>query len=606
MAEKKTNAKKATKKKQSPGKAAASKKAAAPKAATKATPKEESLDEAPLNQAAAVEKDSRVQRLLDMAKGRKKQCGIGAGIVLLLVLLWMVPATKYGALNLVSEADASISIVDSETGQPVTGAEVRLSSGDVATTDEEGVAFFNDASYGQTTATISKDAYETLSVDVTISKDDIVLGPFEFVSTGVPVNVAAIDWLTEEPITDFKVQDESGESSFKSQDGVAILNVPPNNADDQTYSVVADGYNAGSLVLDLSKAGAGIVPEPGTVKLVRDGEHTFLSNRDGTINFYRTDFNGENTALLLETGEKESLNLWTVPDSQDHYVLLLSSDKHPWQQDQLAYISLANPDLNIVDDAIGEDVNFGIISVDNERVVYRVTYNDGRDNAYRIKSYEFASGALQTHYKGNASPSIVYDNDTNVFVMQFRREERGINNQTPVRKITYHLSRTVLPDGEREILSERETDILRRSPNNPDAFMYRFNVRNAAHRVGYYEIDFVGGEFPGRWLGEDYPKQEVAEETPDSEKGLASPEGTNRAWIDYRDGKGRIIVNESTNTINKTGNLSAFSIIRWVDETTLTVSGSDGTETADYIVDIESGNYQKITNSFRQSYYDYY
>jgi hypothetical protein len=116
--------------------------------------------------------------------------------------------------------------------------------------------------------------------------------------------------------------------------------------------------------------------------------------------------------------------------------------------------------------------------------------------------------------------------------------------------------------------------------------------------------DFLNKKYSKKeFLGEDFPDFDEPEEIPDSQKGLSSPEGTNRVWIDTRDGKGRIILNETSNVVNSGDTqLSVFSIIRWVDETTLTVTGVSGDEAADYIVDIETGEYRKITNTFSQNF----
>ena len=542
-----------------------------------------------------VEKPNLINRFKALPTKKKRLYGAGVGLLALLVILWFVPSTKYAILNTVSEADASLKIVDTETELPVSGAQVTLGNGAVATSDAEGVAFFNDTEYGNTTATITKEAYEPTTVDVTISKDNIVLGPIGIVSNGVAVNVSVVDWLNNEAIADFAVVSENGETVFQSQDGVAQLNIPISADADSTYQVQADGYNQGSVTLDLTNILSAQVPTPEAVSLVREGNHTFLSNREGDVNFYSSNYDGTNVEKLVETGEDGNyFNYLSVPGSDTLYVVLLSSGNGT-DLDQLAIVDLEAKSLKVVDEAPDEDIRFGFHTADEERVVYSVYY-DGKQESGKIsqktKSYEFSSERLVTIAQSPTYVSVTYDPISNTVITY-------ISNYlaSPSR---YELARTVLPDGDKQVLTNVNANGPYTDSTEPGSFFYYLN-NNPSHKVGYYQMDFTG-TFPGKYLGEDWPEFEEPDEVPDSEKGLASPEGTNRVWVETRDGKGRIILNETKNVVNPTGTLSVFSVIRWVDETTITVTGSDGTETADYIMDVESGNYKKITNTFRQSY----
>ena len=539
-----------------------------------------------------VKKRSLLDKLKALPAKKKKIYGGVAALLVIILVLWLVPTTKYAILNTVSEADASLRIVDSETDLPVSGALVTLGNGDVATTDTDGIAFFNDTKYGFTTATITKEAYESFTTDVTISKDNVVLGPIKVVSNGVPVDVSAIDWLSNSPIENFMVSSEDGESIFTSEEGVAQLNIPINADASAVYTVRADGYNHGSLTLDLSKITSAQVPQPDPVALVRSGRHSFLSNRDGDISFYSSDYDGGNVEKLVDTGEDGSyFNYLSIPGTEDTYIALLSSENGS-DLDQLAYVDLSAKTIKVVDEAPDTDLSFSFVTTDEERVVYTVYFDDDRDNERKVKSYDYASGKLTTLYDGPVYPNVVYDAATNTVVI-------SVQNYT-VYPYRYELSRRVLPDGEKEVLTKLENYNLYTPNEEPGTFIFRINQGNSPKR-GYYQMTF-DGDFPGKYLGEDWPEFEEPDEIPDSEKGLASPKATNRVWVETRDGKGRLILNESKNVVNASGSLSVFSVIRWIDETTLTITGSDGIETADYIIDVASGNYKKITNTFRQSY----
>lgn len=515
-----------------------------------------------------------------------------AAVLLLLVLpaaLYAMPNTRYGVLNLLSNADVSIMVVDADTEQPLVGAQVTLANGQSVQTDQAGRAFFNDSDYGTTTVSISKDVYESASHEITVSKDDSVFGPYTLQALGIPHKILAEDWLMGDSVLNFTVISRDGESSVVSdEEGTAVLNVPVGAKDEQlVYSFEAEGYNTREFTIDLNE-------DSQSVPMVQTGRHYFISDRDGTIGFYSSNFDGTDVQQHVVTEHKDYLRYTAVPNTANTYALLLSSDKDEHDADQLAVAKVEQGLLDVVDDAIGEDVYFSIVAVDEERIIYRVQYDEERDDQYKLKMYEFASGELSTLFSSNVYFDVSYAADYgDVYISE--------------RKYSYSYSFTFLKvnvdSEERKILlANTSVSSMAVPQSKPDKLQYYVSgYYSSSTKSGYYLMDLADNS-KIEYLGEEYPEYEEADEIPDSEKGQPSPEATNRIWIDTRDGRGRLILNESSNTVGgEIANLSVSRIIRWINETQLTVTATVSGETADYILDINKLTYRKITNTFQNS-----
>ena len=536
---------------------------------------------------------------------KKWQWALITALLLLVALpagLYAMPNTRYSMLNLVGSADVTILVVDADTDQPLPGAQVELSSGESVKTDLDGRAFFNDSSYGDVTATITKDVYESSVNDITIANDDSQFGPYALQALGVPHEITVEDWLTGDAVIDYTITSIDGESVVMSdENGFAVLNVPTDVASEEmlTYTVASDNYNAKEFIADLDNSNGE------TIQLVQSGRHSFISNRDGNVGFYESNYDGTEPAQLIDTGEDETIYYTAIPNTDDVYAVMIPSE-YRGSYDQLIIAKPKEQSFEVVDDAIGEDVRFDILAVDEGRVVYWVIYDDEeRSDRYKLKTYEMATGNLTTVFESSVWFSAVYASDYNDVYIHEAKSVNGLGWGA--------FSRTFfkvnLEDETREILLPNTSVWSLRIPyEEPDKLLYRVDTsyRDQGTQPGYYLRDLADNS-QLEFLGTEYPDFEEPEEVPDSEKGLSSPEGMNRVWIESRDGRGALILNNSANRIQgEAENLSAISVIRWINETQLTVKGSDGVETADYIVDIESGNYRKITNTYRSFFHGHH
>lgn len=530
-----------------------------------------------------------------------------ATLLLASSVAYAVTLSRYAILNTVGSADAQLTIVNAVTKQPVSGAIVTLKNGSSTETNEDGLAIFAKTKYGKTTASIQKNTYESTTFEVEIKNRTGSLGTFDLKPNGVPINIKSMNWLSNKPVNDFAVLSESDDTEIAvSKDGTAVLNVPYETPK-VTYRISADGYVRQKITIDINDEKIQKNPSSKnevsvlTAELVLSGEHYFVSNRDGDIGFYSVKYDGSEVQKLVTTNQKTNyLEYFSIPNTKEYIALFSSNGKdNGGRKDQLVVIKPDQKSFKVVDEAPGEKLDFSVIAVTKSVIIYQVNYETERDDKYKIKSYNFETGKLTTHYSFRAYISPIYDAERNNIYLIER-----VGNYPHDPGFLRRIIRVGLQDNVAHSIAEGSNfGYVTLPPSEPDKLLYSVEtVYYNTVQAGYYVVDLADNSKFG-YLGPDWPEFDEPDEIPDSEKGQASPEKTNRVWIDMRDNKGRLILNDAKNVLSgQVDSLSVNNIIRWINETQLTVTGSDTAGVADFIVDIETGNYKKITDTLQSQY----
>lgn len=531
-------------------------------------------------------------------------------VVVLSATAYAITPSRYVLLNSVSSADAQLTIVNATTKQPVSGAIVTLKNGSSTETNEDGLAIFTKTKYGKTTASVQKNTYESTTFEVEIKNRAGSLGTFDLKPNGVPINIKSMNWLSNKPVNDFAVLAESDDTEIAvSKDGTAVLNIPYETPK-VTYRISADGYVQQKITIDINDEKIQKNPSSKnevsvlTAELVLSGEHHFVSNRDGDIGFYSVKYDGSDVQKLVTTNQKtDYLEYYSIPNTKEYIALFSSNGKdNGGRKDQLVVIKPDQKSFKVVDEAPGEKLDFSVIAVTKSVIIYQVNYETERDDRYKIKSYNFETGKLTTHYSFRAYISPIYDAERNNIYLIER-----VGNYPHDPGFLRRIIRVGLQDNVAHSIAEGSNfGYVTLSPSEPDKLLYSVEtVYYNTVQAGYYVVDLADNSKFG-YLGPNWPEFDVPDEIPDSEKGQASPDKTNRVWIDIRDNKGRLILNDAKNVLSgQIDSLSVNNIIRWINETQLTVTGSDTAGVADYIVDIETGNYKKITETLQSQYGGY-
>jgi hypothetical protein len=265
------------------------------------------------------------------------------GVLVVIGALAAIPATRYGLAGLVVKKDASVTVLDSVTRQPVSGVRV-ASEGLSATTNAKGVATLHGVAVGPRTFTISKQYYKAARADLLVP---IAAGRASttkrIVATGYPLEVHAVDKISGAVIPGAHIAFGNVASDTDSA-GIARV-VLPIKSGAQVGTVTKDGYNAGALSVDVSQR-----PPGADVSLTSTGILRFLSKATGTINVMQADLDGGDPTVVLAGTGNESDDTTTLLSTRDWQFSALLANRSG-TRDGLYLLSAKGGDPVVIDDA---------------------------------------------------------------------------------------------------------------------------------------------------------------------------------------------------------------------------------------------------------------
>lgn len=492
----------------------------------------------------------------------KGKIGLVSGLIILgLLLLFVIPPARYAALNMVASGRAEFLIVDQDSQQPIPEARIQVSS-ESGTTDDEGRVLLGDVAFGPQTASVDKTAYQSQEFEVVIEPAENFFGPIEMAPTGVPVNVRAINAISQEAISDFKVTLKDARVSAKPDDkGTALLSVPPPANREITLTVSAKGFYDGSTMLTVRPD-----METNSVELTPAGKHYFLSNKSGTIDLFRSNFDGSQKEIIVEgTGkERPSVEFSVSPDGTYGAMISTRDGQRGPSGDLLPALYIVNFQEKTIKRVDEGAPHFDLVGWTHDKLVYTVRYNEyDSDTNHKIKSVTFADNKLRTHATAQSIRKPLKLGNSVFYALGNEQKEK------------YGTFRINLNNNEEEKIFKRNLYLRGRTGlntasavNNNDQQFYK--LRDDGNLT---EID---GN-PGPILKSQFIKS-------DSGK---------LAWLETRDGKGTVIVDDKT----VTSGINVTDIIRWINDRYIIFrSTEEGSE--DFIVDVKTKNHIKITDSY--------
>jgi hypothetical protein len=317
---------------------------------------------------------------------------VAAVVVISLGALTMTDA-KYAVVNLFASTTASITVVDANTSQPISGVEVSL-DGKTAPTDQKGMASFPHTGYGPHQLKVTKFAYltqvssqtiELMSGNKTIS---VKLKP-----TGTPVGFVITNSISGKPIKGAKLSFATS-NTISAASGAATLNVPPQDTDKVKVQIQADGYIGESIDVTVASS------EKTAVKLTPAGKLYFLSNRSGKIDVMKSNLDGTEATVVLAGTGKEEQNDTVLLASRDWKYLALKSRRENTGA-QLYLISTANDAVSVIDHG---NAAFSPIGWYNDQFVFMATRND-------VQYYQTKQVALKTFSTASAKLTTIDETD---------------------------------------------------------------------------------------------------------------------------------------------------------------------------------------------------
>ncbi len=502
---------------------------------------------------------------------RNKAWRYGVPAVLLLAgaAAFLVPTVRYSVLNVAGvRVPLSTTIVDSQTSLPLENMLVSV-QGQEARTDVDGRVAFEDLRLGASTLTVDKTGYAPYQNELVLGWGSNPLKNQPIVATGTQFSFVVTDWLSGEAVKGVSVS--SGDNSATSdEEGRVLLTVGELN-DMTQASVSASGYR--DEVVTLENA---VEDEP--VQLVSSQKHTFVSNRDGAYDLYKTDLDGQNEQVLLSATGKEREIPHAVAHSSGDYIAYISTrdgeaNSGGFIYDGLFIVTVANGEFERV--TRSEQVQ--VIGWSGDRLIYTaITEGVSGNNPGRSKllSYDIFSGERVELARSN------YFNDVQL-----------IRN-----RIYYSVSSFAVPIDEAKLFAV-DADGQNRST------VIDSQVWSIVH-AGYDMIHFqaVNEQLKTVWYTQQAGQEPEPLTAPPvvqlSRTYVESPDSTRALRVETRDGKGVLLsydIEAATESTLHTAPGLTYPAY-WLTNDVVVYRVVNSQESADYVLDVRSGEPRKIAD----------
>jgi len=271
--------------------------------------------------------------------GRKK-LSVPLTILFLLVILAVIPFSRYALAGTVYKKDFTLKVTDSTAHTPVSGATV--SAGGVsAQTDSEGNAKLH-LKVGPRHFTVNKKYYQQQEISFTVPMFKHGSAHTELTATGRQVKVTVSNLIDKSPLENVSIK-AAGVTAKTDKSGTTVM-VLPAGADEQKASLSLNGYNDKEVTLKVS----GDKVEKNNLNMTPSGKVYFLSKLSGKIDVVKTNLDGtERETVLAGTGKEDSRNTVLLASRDWKYLALLS--KRAGGSPSLYLINTAGDDLSTID-----------------------------------------------------------------------------------------------------------------------------------------------------------------------------------------------------------------------------------------------------------------
>ncbi|HTE57568.1 MAG TPA: hypothetical protein VK694_02405 [Verrucomicrobiae bacterium] len=309
----------------------------------------------------------------------KKKITIPATFLVVVLIVLAVPLSRYKVLGLFMQKNFTVTVLDSETGKPVSQADVKLAT-KTAKTNEKGEAVVSDAPLGKQKLAVTKKYYKDLSADVTVvltdSKNKTEL---KMEATGRQIPVAVVNKITGKGVAGAVVTVLDSEAKTNDT-GEAVLVLPADKKTEKA-TVKLEGYN--DLTADIN------VEQTIKLSISPAGKVYFLSKQSGKIDVVKTNLDGSDRQVVLAGTGKEDAET-TLLSSRDWKYLALKS-RRDGDKSKLYLIETATDKLTTMDEG---NAFFDVKGWDGNHFIYKVDRQDKypTDNKKEaLKSYNAAS-----------------------------------------------------------------------------------------------------------------------------------------------------------------------------------------------------------------------
>lgn len=509
-----------------------------------------------------------------------------AAIAAALLGLALLPSSRYTILNAVGvRAGVSLQVIDSKYGLPIKNAEV-VAGGQKATTDNSGRVSLSNVKLGKTQLVIAKRSFATVNQAIIVGWGSNPFNdPLQMTPTGSAYSFVVTDWLSGKPVAKAEVSD--GESTALTDDkGKVTLTIQPTDKD-ITLTVKGKDYRIEKLTISATDK------DEKPIKLVAGKPEIFVSKRSGKYDIYRRDVDGTNESVLVGgTGsEQDPLGLLVSPDGATAAFVSTREGKRDSGGYLLSNLYMVDVNTKTVTKVTStEAAQIQLIDWVGDKLVFvRIAAGPSAATAGRQHIIAYDSKLEKQNELANAN----YFNDVEVYKGQVYFAPSSGGGAGSAAAQLYRIntdgsSKTVLLD--KEVWVTYRTTYNKIQANAVDNKWYE-------QSLGDNKMTAMSGA-PASATHRIY---------------VDSPNGEKTVWVDNRDGKGVLILQDVKNpSTPDTVLVSRGGLgypIRWLSDTHILMRISNSQETADYVINIAGGDAQKVgdvTNTASTSRWYYY
>jgi hypothetical protein len=539
------------------------------------TKKEEKPEEPEALKTTEKKSDDKVTRwhqFLSWYKANKKK-SIPVSVLLLLILVSVVPWSRYQAAGLALKNDFSLQVTDSTANTPVSGASVSIGSVS-GITDASGKVTLSNLKVGNNTAKVSKKYYKGKNIKVLVPILKQKTAPkVAFTATGRQAKISVIDLVNHNNLegVEIKISDTNAITD-KSGKATVVLPIGTTGA---KASLSLKGYNPKTADIKVSNDKI----EENTATLTAAGKVYFLSKLSGKIDVVKTDLDGTNRQTILAgTGKEEDRGTVLLASRDWKFLALLSHREN--LATKLYLIDTSDDSLTTIDgDA---SVTLNPVGWSEHNFVYTVSRQNvpsWQPNQQALKSYNAENNKItlldQTRAEGTGQYDYAYENYGSVYQI-------GKNVVYEKYWTAYYYAQNKLDDKQSGIYTISAggsgAQTLKTFGYAQGQNTFITSVPYEASKIYYQVVEKGSTGFYAYSDGKVTAKSDISDDfNKYSQQGpntyLLSPSGSNTFWSESRDGKNTLFVGDEDGENGKqVASLSAYQTYGWYTDNYLLVS----------------------------------
>ncbi len=514
-------------------------------------------------------KQGRIKKFWAKYKSNKK-VAIPLTILVVVLILMIIPFTRYKILGLFVKRTVYMTVVDQQTGKPVSEVDVSV-GGQSAKTNGDGKATINSVKVGPQTFNLSKKYYQSTSVKFTVKLKGQNNFEAKMQATGRQVPITVTNKINNQPIKGATIK--SGDSQAQTDTtGKAVLVLDPDSSQEKAV-ITASGYNQTEIEVKVTEN----QDDANKFALTPAGKVYFLSKKSGKIDVVKTNLDGTDRATVVDgTGNEQDFDTVLLA-SRDWKYLVLKAKRD--NSSKLYLINTENDKTTVIEN---NDGNYIPAGWSNNKFVYTLIKNSNvwEPGQQALKSYDAETGQLrvldESKAEGSSSDNYAAENYGQIYIL----DNLLVYNKT---WSAGYLSYAML-SGKRMSINSIRPD----SSNKKNLRDFDVATDGSSYMTGklyepeeiYYQVGQQGNTITYFKYenGEVRPASDITAAKFDSfyPTYLISPSGNKTFWSEPRDGKFSLFIGgKNAEDKKEIGSLSPYKAYGWFTDDYLLLSKSD-------------------------------